>query len=186
MTDPVPHPQPWERRPGEPNRWFARFECYRLAGPNRSLLGTVKAERAQRAAKSSTSVPQAWAKNAKQWQWRQRAEAWDEHARGQTRALQAQEIEEMNRRHVQEAMALQSKALQRLKALELNHFSAQDVLRYFIEAAKLERTARGEPESIAEQRLTGAGGGTLVFTVEDALTANAELEQWQHDRLQAP
>jgi hypothetical protein len=40
----------WERQPGEPNRWFERFDAYRLAGPARSLLGSVNAERLARGA----------------------------------------------------------------------------------------------------------------------------------------
>jgi hypothetical protein len=181
MTDPLPQPQPWERQPGEPNRWYDRFERFRLAGPGRSLLGAVNAERAARGTRPTTSVPHTWAKNAKRWQWRERAEAWDEHERVQARAAHAQEVEEMNRRHIQEAKALQSKAFQRLKALDPEQFSPYDVLRYFVEAAKLERTALGEPESIAEQRLTGHGGGAVVFTLEDAVKASTELEQWHHD-----
>jgi hypothetical protein len=181
MADALPL---WERQPEEPNRWYARFERYRLAGPGRSLLGTVTAERAERGVQRSTSVPQAWAKNAKKWQWRDRAEAWDEHERGLARAAHTEEVQEMNRRHIQEAKALQSKAFQKLKSLDIEKLSPADVLRYFVEAAKLERTAQGEPERIDEQRLTGTGGGAVVFTVEDAVTASTELEQWQHDRLQ--
>ena len=184
MTDASLRPPSWERQPGEPNRWYARFECFRLAGPSRSLLGTVNAERGQRSVKPSTSVPQAWAKNAQQWQSRERAEAWDEHERGKARAAYADAVEEMNRRHVQEAKALQSKAIQRLKSLDFDKLSTADVLRYLIEAARLERTALDQPESIAEQRLTGKDGGAVAFTLEDAVTASSELEKWQHDHLQ--
>jgi hypothetical protein len=173
---------PWERQHGEPNRWYDRFERYRLAGPGRSLLGTVNAERTERGRARTRSVPQAWAKNAKQWQWRERAEAWDEHQRGQARAAHHQEVEEMNHRHIQEAKALQSKAFQKLKSLDLAQLSPADVLRYFVEAARLERTAHGEPESIDEQRLTGPEGGAVVFTIEDSLQACKELEQWHHER----
>src|SRR5260370_28737928 len=28
-------PEPWEQQPGEPNRWYARFERFRLTGPSR-------------------------------------------------------------------------------------------------------------------------------------------------------
>ena len=42
--------EPWEQQPGEPNLWYARFERYRLAGPSRSLLSNLNAERQQRGA----------------------------------------------------------------------------------------------------------------------------------------
>jgi hypothetical protein len=185
MNNPECQGQPWEQQAGEPNRWYARFELYRLAGPTRSLLGTVNAEREQRGANRSRSVPQAWATNAKRWRWRERAELWDAFERQQTRLAHANDIEEMTRRHLQEARALQSTAIQRLKSLDLDKLSPADVLRFCIEAAKLERTTLGEPEVIAEQRLTGSGGGAVAFTLEDAVRADQELEKWSHERTQS-
>jgi hypothetical protein len=170
---------PGSARPASPTAGL--HACFRLAGSSRSLLGAVNAERLQRGANPTTSVPQAWAKNAKQWQWRQRAEAWDEHERDRSRTAHAEAILEMNRRQAQEAKALQGLAVQRLKSMSHDQLSATDVLRYLVEAAKLERTALGQPETIAEQRLTGKSGGAVLFTLEDVVAASTELEQWQHD-----
>jgi hypothetical protein len=189
MNDPQTAPEPpesWEQQPGEPARWYARFERFRLAGPSRSLLGAVNGERQQGNKRPTRSVPQAWAKAAQQWRWRERAEAWDIHQRRQARAAHAQQIEEMNRRHVQEARGLQSAAIARLKSLNLEQMSHTEVLRFMVEAAKLERTALGQPENIQEQRHTGPGGGAVIFTLEDAVRADQELEEWNHDRLQSP
>ena len=189
MNDPPTPPEscePWEQQPGEPNRWYDRFERFRLAGASRSLLGAVNSDRQQNGKRTTRSVPQAWAKAAQQWRWRERAEAWDVHERRQARAAHAQQIEEMNRRHVQEARGLQSAAIGRLKSLNLEQLSPSDTLHFLVAAAKLERTALGVPESIEEQRLTGAGGGAVIFTLEDAIRADQELEEWNHDRLQSP
>jgi hypothetical protein len=60
------------------------------------------------------------------------------------------------------------------------------LVRFLIQAAKLERTALGEPETIEEQRHTGPGGGAMIFRLEDAIRADQELEEWNHDRLQPP
>src|SRR6516165_7624450 len=186
MADTSPQPAPWERQPGEPNRWFSRFECYRLAGPGRSLQGAVNAEKAQEGKKRHVNIPGAWSRAAIRWRWRQRAEAWDEHERQKARETHAREIAEMNARHIQEAKALQAKAIERLKSLELTDVSASDTVRYLTEATKLERTARGEPESIEERRLTGKGGGPIGFAIEDVVSADKELEEWQNDRVQLP
>ena len=105
---------------------------------------------------------------------------------GNRRAAHAQEVQEMNRRHIQEAKALQSKAIQRLKSLDADQLSPSDSLRFCTEATKLERTALGEPETIEEQRLTGTGGGTVHFSLESAVQADRELEEWNHDRLPTP
>jgi hypothetical protein len=99
------------------------------------------------------------------------------------REAHVRDVADMNSRHIQEAQALQNKALQRLKVLELNDLSATDVLRYFVEATKLERTARGEPETIEERRLTGKDGGAVRFSLEEALMAEKELEEWENDRM---
>jgi hypothetical protein len=185
MPDTMPQPEPWERQLEEPNLWFTRFERYRLAGPNRSLLGTMNAERTEKSRKRQSRVSGAWNQAYERWRWRERAEAWDEQEQHRVRTAHAQDIEEMNRRHIQEAQALQNKAIQRLKSLELDDLSGADVLRYLVEATKLERTARGEPETIEERRLTGKDGGAVLLSLEEAVKADQELEKWQHDRLQA-
>jgi hypothetical protein len=186
MGDALIQSEPWEQQAGEPNRWFARFETFRLAGPSRTMLASVNADRFARGANRSRSIPQAWAKNARRWQWSERAQAWDHAQRKEVRLARARDIEEMNRRHLHEAQALQSKAFQRLKSLELERLSPADVLRFCIESAKLERTVMGEPETIEEQRLTGDDGGPVTFTLEDAVRADKELEGFQHGRMQPP
>jgi hypothetical protein len=177
--------EPWDRQPGEPNRWYNRYERYRLAGAGRSLLAIYNDER-QRAGKGerATRVPGAWDRAASRWCWRERAVAWDEHERQKARDAHARDIAEMRSRHIQEAIALQAKAVERLKSLDLKDLSPGDVARFFTEATKLERIARGEPESIEERRLTGTGGGPVKFSLEDAVRADKELEYWQNDRVQ--
>jgi hypothetical protein len=54
----------------------------------------------------------------------------------------------MVERHTKEAMALQQKALERLKSLDPNELSTRDVLNYLMEAMKLERLSRGEPTEV--------------------------------------
>jgi hypothetical protein len=53
------------------------------------------------------------------------------------------------------------------------------VLRFFVEAAKLERLALGEPETVQRQELTGRGGTPLRLTLEDAVAAARELEEYE-------
>jgi hypothetical protein len=183
MPDTLPLSEPWERQPGEPNLWFSRFQRYLLAGPSRSLLGTVNGERTEKGREKQSKVPGSWNQAFARWNWRERAEAWDERVRHEAREAHAHDVEEMNRRHIQEAQALQNKAVQRLRDLKVEELSVTDTLRFVIEATKLERTARGEPETIEERRLTGKSGGPVTFSMEDAVTAEKELKEWHHDRL---
>src|SRR6516165_6938733 len=139
MAESTSQPEPWDRQDGEPNLWFARFESYRLAGPGRSVAGTWMGEGARKGKRRQGGIPGAWSRAAARWRWKQRAEAWDEHERQKAREAHAQGVAEMNQRHIQEAMALQAKGIERLKSLDLKDMSAADVIRYLTEASKLER-----------------------------------------------
>ena len=186
MADTASPPPPWDRRPGEPNRWFSRFESYRRAGPNRSLLGTVNEEGLEKGRKRQTKVPGAWNRAAADWHWKERAEAWDEHERQKLREAHAKAIVEMNQRHIQVGQAMQGKGIQRLQSLELDDISATGAARLLTEGTKLERTAHGEPEAVEERRSIGKGGGPLQFSLEEAVAADKELEDWHNDRVQPP
>ena len=68
---------PWEQQDGEPSRWYQRFEAYRLMGPGRSLEAVWRSEEAVRSrAKRPSST---WYERSEQWQWKSRAQAWDQH-----------------------------------------------------------------------------------------------------------
>jgi hypothetical protein len=145
----------YERQPSESDRAFAAFCCYRDLGPKRSLDEVGKRLYGGQSGRkrAATGRVQAW---SSKWHWRERVAAWDAHLDRQTREAQEQARREMGERHAKLAVALQEKAIQRLKAMPLEELSSTDLLRYIIEAAKLERLARGEPESIQEQRGTVA------------------------------
>lgn len=85
--------QPWERMEGEPARWFLLFRAYVLMGRDRSLRAVAAQEkRPQKATKGvhqhdaydaagddtiKVSISGALRRAATQWQWKERAEAWD-------------------------------------------------------------------------------------------------------------
>lgn len=76
---------PWERRPGEPGRWYACLEAYRLLGPQRTIEKAYQ-QLAQSAGKKPSHPSQTWYAMAKRWEWQARAEAWDASERRQLRA----------------------------------------------------------------------------------------------------
>ena len=145
-------PAPWERQPGEPARAYGAFCIYRDLPPHeRSLravaerLGGKRSETGRR----STRPLERW---SSRWRWVERAARWDEEQDRRAREAQLRAVKEMRERHAKEAMALQQKALERLKRMDPEELSPKDVLWYFVEAAKLERISRGEPDQIQEQR----------------------------------
>lgn len=70
---------PWDQQEGEPNRWYQRFNAFRLAGPGRSLLGCVNEERCGKGQGRTNNAPTAWREASEKWQWRERANAYDQH-----------------------------------------------------------------------------------------------------------
>jgi hypothetical protein len=65
--------KPYHQQPGEPHKWFDRFQHFCYLGPNRSLLAVYH----QLISPTSRSISKAWRQNAEQYHWRTRAAAWD-------------------------------------------------------------------------------------------------------------
>lgn len=75
--------------------------------------------------------------------WQERLRDLEKEAAERDREEQIRALQEMNKRHVKEGVALQQKGLERLKALDENEMSAGDAIRSVTEGVKLERLSRG-------------------------------------------
>jgi hypothetical protein len=105
----------WERKEGEPNLWYQRFETFRAMGPTRSLTGAANRERVQKSQKESGSPPGSWRNAAKLWKWHARAEAWDMHiSQEASRLAEAERLEVLR-----EGFALDHIRVRSLKKLAL-------------------------------------------------------------------
>ncbi len=166
---------PWDRRPKEPSRWFERFELYRALGPNRTLQAAFEAYWLdQGKARNAIARPgQAWHQAAKKWQWRVRAEAFDDAERARLRATEAERrfdarlrrlaIVEQLREEVVRALALAN--LSRLSEAEAREMFSS--LRIFLKDLLLaERLEYGEATEIVEQPEAAA---TIAGEVERML-----------------
>lgn len=155
MSDPG-RPRPWERQPRESEEAFYAFTLYRDMSPRkrslRRVADLIDGHEGVTREPRRRHVPGRIKRWAERFAWVERALAWDEEQDRLRREAQREAVEEMLRRHAQEAVALQTKALQRLRELDPSELSPRDVLAFFVEAAKLERISRGEPETIAEER----------------------------------
>jgi hypothetical protein len=151
---------PWEQQPKESARAYGAFCAYRDLGPCRSLRAAAEAFYRRKSAAGSRQL-QTWSAT---FRWVERAHAWDRHLDAEARQTQEKTRHEMGQRHAKEAQGLQAKALERMRTLRPEEMSAADVLRYFVEAAKLERLALGEPDTLQRQELTGKGGGPIEVT----------------------
>ena len=175
--------EPWERWPGESDAAFSAFVIYRDLGPQRSLDAAstryharnqpppAQSDGTGRKNKKCSGQIRTW---ANRWDWRARAAAWDAEQDRLARQAMHQEILDMRKRHAQEAMMLQKAATQRLQALDPQTLTQAQLLAYFVEATKLERLSRGEPETVGEQRVTGRDGGPIEY--RDAALDTATFE----------
>lgn len=131
----------WERLPNESSKAYQAFCIYRDLGVERSLEKVAQ----NRGKPGSKSWLNTW---STKYHWVERAQAYDDYLEQEKRKEQEKAILEMVERHTKEAMALQQKALERLKSLDPNELSTKDVLSYLMEAMKLERLSRGEPTEV--------------------------------------
>ena len=69
--------RPWERLPEETERWFLRFEHFRMMGVGRDLNTAYNQERVAKGLQESSEASGSWRKVAKANRWYERAEAYD-------------------------------------------------------------------------------------------------------------
>lgn len=107
----------WTRQPGEPSLWFGRFQKYLLLGHARSYLRVYNDERASqiRPKGQAKSIPESWSIKSKEWDWRGRAERYDEHLREKEKEEYEKKRRELNQRKWDISNGLLGKADQMLK-----------------------------------------------------------------------
>jgi hypothetical protein len=182
--------QIWWRQKGEPGLWFARYEHYRLLGPRRTL------DRAYQLAKTLENLKgvrpgAAWLQTAKRWQWRERAEAWDEQER--QLFLQGEEARRIDarRRRLEMIEAAQEQAFAALHVANLDKLKASNpedvaiaremlatVRMLLFDALKAQRLEYGESTEIVS-------GGVAPYTADEMASAMAEVEAWRKRRMSA-
>lgn len=183
---------PWDRQRNESGRaegalWFSRFTSYRELGPERSLLAAYRAWRVQRGTEGYrvTGVSGPWTRAAKTWHWKQRAEKWDHYQQVRRMQAEQEQIDEMNKRHLQVALGLQSaggRSLQRLaEKFKLDPdamLDAGEIRRFLSEGIDLERMTRGLPtEMIAIMgAIMGMSDDELLKAYEDSRAAPTGID----------
>ncbi len=146
MSEAREEKRPWDQLEGENSLWFGRFTAYRLMGPGRGVLTCLNLERLKEGKEKATQTPGAWTKASTEWNWRQRAEAYDATLTKKIEAVHEDEVAEWIK-HKRAALRLMyGKLVQRLQQLTPDEIGG-DNLPYALMAVtkELDRTYGVEP-----------------------------------------
>lgn len=142
---------PWRRMDGESYEAFDAFQNYLFLGSNGSKRSIKKA--AVQVGKHE-SLFSRW---SMEWNWVKRAEAFDKYMSEKKQKAHETAIEDMNRRQAEAAMAALMASLETINdyvkknphdsPLKMHISNATKLLEV---AVKMERVARGEPDSITK------------------------------------
>lgn len=119
----------WEKQPGESHQAFAAFSVYRDLGSCRKVPIV-----AQECGKS-TNLLYRW---SSQWNWQQRAEAYDESIAEEARKQLIQQRADAVEQNLKISKALKGKALKALKELQEEKLSPRDIKDFLRLATDLE------------------------------------------------
>lgn len=144
----------WARQKGESRRAYEWFIRYRDMGAERGKSALAR--------QLQKSVSHVWTVS-KKWNWDARADAWDDERDRVNRLQQLLDVRAMSRRHTDLAVAFQEQIVSRLHSLDVSDIRASDLPKWLDVATKIERTARGEPETI---KVVGHRGGALEVEAE--------------------
>lgn len=150
--------KPWEPLEVESSKNYEAFSIYRDMGTQRSL--SKVAEKLQ---KSETLMGR-WSGN---YNWVERAAAWDAEQDRIMREEQVNEIKKMRQRHADLAYSMIIKAAKALKRIPDDEIKASDISRMVETASKLERISRGDVGEVIEERNGGDAPPAVTFYMPD-------------------
>lgn len=121
----------WDHQPNEPARGYAAFRLYRDTAPMQRNM----AQLAESLNLSERRI-RLW---AQQWQWRERADAWDDACHQLEDRERLEAIREMHSVHRKAGRRVIEKALNALDQLDVNEINPSTIARLIEIGAKLER-----------------------------------------------
>jgi hypothetical protein len=179
--------QPWEKDPAESGKAWLAFRTYRDLKPEERTIPRAWAEYKKAlpghiAGSDPGGISGAFNRWAVAHGWADRAELWDREKDRLKRQAETdaerEAVKAMKTRHIGQAIALQTVAANVLRArLEQEEkaikaggapsMTYHAMIRAFVEGTKIERLARGEPETIIQQN-AGPEGTTEPARTEDS------------------
>lgn len=145
--------KPWEPVENESSKNYEAFCIYRDMGTQRSLSKVAKK------LKKSETLMGRW---SGQFNWVERAAAWDSEQDRIARQKQIEDIKKMRKKHADLAVDMLVKAAKALKIIPEDEIKPADISRMVETASKLERISRGDVGDVIEER----DGGEAINPVQ--------------------
>ena len=120
MTDETA-PKPWEQQPDEPPEWYERFHVYLNLGSSRSLSAAFRAW-AGSTGKHSGAVSNV----SKEWNWKERALAYDQANREEKAAFEAAREAEARERRLRRLEKIIEDSAAALDVADLKNLTQQE------------------------------------------------------------
>lgn len=152
-------PELWERQDGETPTQFGMFVVYRDLGLTRNFTKT-----AEELGKNPSYVSRV----ARQNNWRERAQSWDDYEDRMRRLGHVEAVRKMTDMHQKVGGLMLQKALQRLQTLQPSELDSSDVRQMIVEGARMQRQSLGQPETHAQIDLAPADQDTSRFSAAAA------------------
>ena len=180
--------EPWEQMNGEPHRWFNLFNEYRLLGVSRSLRKLYRKKRAEKGMEDIPDhygAPTNWTHYAREWKWKERAEAWDislqEDQEDEVEAVLGRGIALAHNRIIK-LIAIADKLEEYILDPKTTRVSPYVLEQY---RGLLDDIAKEKGERVKETRLTGAKGGPVKIVTEWGRGGSAS-DAWERKGIDAP
>ncbi len=169
----------WEQGPKEPDRWYARFAAYRDQGPDRTIAQAYRICARQEGLHGKKPDSE-WYRQAKQWRWRECANAWDRYIAADRQPDPPVPTPAANETRANMIDSLLGKVFRSLEAADLDGMDTAEA------RDKLPAIRMLFKDLIAAHREELGGGpdadddrGAKPFTADELIAAQRELEQWR-------
>lgn len=176
----------WDQQPKEPDKWYARFHQFCMAGPQRSMLMIYNAEREKKGQKPASTVTEYWRKYSRQFDWHTRALAWDEHKRREKlKAIErdGERAAELRRISIQALQSMMGRIITSEK--DRQKWDPKDFKDLVQAAATIFKESRlefGDPTEIEQIRITGTLNERTDDPRNDRVTTILDAARARRDR----
>lgn len=155
----MPQVPEWERIETDTDKSWEAFVVYRDLGADRTL------DKVAKVLGKSNGLIERW---SQKHEWVRRAGLWDAQEDRSKQEGKLEDIRSMDRRHISIAQLFQQKVLDRIRDIDPEELTPNQLISWYEVAVRIERTARGKPSEILGGVTVAAGEIPPTLSRQDA------------------